>query len=342
MNDGYSQFFREAQKSAGLTNGSGKKSPPTKKQPAKFQLQSSSVSQKNRRQSIENRTPEQRLRMELAERLNRRKKAASGRRKKLPIYPVVCAAMALVTCTIAYMKSDLMDEWLEKVEVSAFGFAGAAENSVNKAAPSAAAPAPAKAEKNSSGPNEKTAKGAETKGAAKAAEVPNTKGWSPEEMSFFSKLNERKKELDLREAELGKLEEELQKRKSELDEKLKSLESMRTEIAKTLKTRVAEDQQKVDKLVQVYSSMKAQQAAKVIETLNEDLAVEILEKLKKKNAAEILDMMNAKKARKLSELLTGYQRSTASVGGEESSDSDAPQGAGGTKPSEPPAQKATK
>ena len=90
----------------------------------------------------------------------------------------------------------------------------------------------------------------------------DTKKWTPEELSFLGKLNDRKKELDMREAELGRLEEELQKRKSELDEKLKQLEATRTDISKTLKTRVAADQEKIDKLVQVYSIMKPQQAAK--------------------------------------------------------------------------------
>lgn len=222
------------------------------------------------------------------------------------------------------MKSDVVDEWLGKVEISAFGQATAAEPAQAneaKAAPGKAS-SPGKEEKLAAGPTEKKEKSAETKIGEKTVETPSTKGWTAEEMSFFSKLSERKKELDLREIELGKLEEELQRRKAELDEKIKTLEAMRVDISKTLKTRVAEDQQKVDKLVQVYSSMKAQQAAKVIESLNEDLAVEILEKLKKKNAAEILDMMNAKKARRLSELLTGYQRSTASAGAEDNAETE--------------------
>jgi flagellar motility protein MotE (MotC chaperone) len=145
------------------------------------------------------------------------------------------------------------------------------------------------------------------------------KGWSDEEMSFFKKLNDRKKEQDLREAELNKMEEELQRQKVELDEKIKRLEAMRGEISQTLKARVASDQEKVDKLVQMYSSMKPQQASKIIESLNEDLAVEVLDKMKKKSAAEIMNAMDSKKAQRLSELLTGYQRmpSSAKTSGEQ-------------------------
>ena len=147
----------------------------------------------------------------------------------------------------------------------------------------------------------------------KKSDAPDIKEWTPEELSFFNKLNDRKIELDQRESELSRLEEELQRQKAELDGKIKQLESMRVEISKTLKTRVATDQVKVDKLVDVYSNMKPQQAAKVIENLDEDLAVEVLDKLKKKNAAEILNVMDSKKARRLSELMTGYQRTPASA-----------------------------
>lgn len=225
---------------------------------------------------------------------------AKRRRPKFPLYPILSSAAIAGLAALGYSQADRVDEWLARVEVGVFGHASAAEQEK-----------PAKSEKPAAGPAEKPEKAAEAKVVEKKAEAPNVKQWTPEELSFFSKLSERKKELDLREAELAKLEEELQRRKAELDEKLKALEEMRSEISKALKTRVATDQGKVDKLVQVYSSMKAAQAAKVIETLNEDLAVEILDKMKKKSAAEILDMMNAKKARRLSELLTGYERSPA-------------------------------
>jgi flagellar motility protein MotE (MotC chaperone) len=119
------------------------------------------------------------------------------------------------------------------------------------------------------------------------------------------------------------LEAELQKRQGELEKKIRQLETMRDEISKTLKNRVTLDKEKVGKLVDFYSSMKPSAAAKVIETVNEDLAVEVLDHMKKKNAAEILDLMNPKKARRLSELLTGYERTTASVD-EEAADTQKP------------------
>lgn len=236
----------------------------------------------------------------------RQSKSARRRRQRFPLYPALCAAAIAGLAGLGYSQVDRLDAWLERIEIGAFGRAVASESQ-----------SPTKAEKPAATVEQKVEKPAEAKVAEKKVEAPDIKQWTPEELSFFGKLSERKKELDLREAELAKLEEELQRRKVELDQKLKSLETMRAEISKALKTRVAADQEKVDKLVQVYSSMKSVQAAKVIETLNEDLAVEILDKMKKKSAAEILDMMNAKKARRLSELLTGYERSPASVENDE-------------------------
>jgi flagellar motility protein MotE (MotC chaperone) len=273
-------------------------------------------------------TPEDRVRTELALRIKRKKQQALRKRQKFPLYPVACATAALIMSVVGYQNfaafEEIFDKTLGRIEIGIFGQASASGKPAEAPRPGASAAAgPAKAAESIAGQAEKSAG---TLPVAKPVETPNVKQWTTEEVSFFSKLNERKQELDLREAELVKLEEELQKRKAELDQKLKQLESMRAEISQTLKTRVSNDQEKVDKLVQFYSNMKPQQASAIIESLNEDLAVEVLDKMKKKNAADILNLMDAKKARRLSELLTGYQRTPSAASAaivEESSAQDA-------------------
>lgn len=287
MKNGYDRFFRQAQQAKGLID---------RKEP-KFRLKKQSGPE----------TPEERLRQELARRIRANKRAALER-KKLPIYPMMVSAIAFVVCGLGYHFADQIEIPFEKIEIGFFGSARAADESPVAGKTNAAA----KPANSSQSGQEETANSAESKAASSAKPSESTRQWTQEEISHFTKLNERKRELDLREAELAKLEEELQRRKEELDEKIKKLEAMRAEISKALESRVAEDQAKVNKLVEVYSGMKPAQAARVIETLNEDLAVEILDKMKKKSAAEILDMMDAKKARRLSELMTGYRRKTAS------------------------------
>lgn len=131
---------------------------------------------------------------------------------------------------------------------------------------------------------------------------------SEEEVRVFSKLQKRKEELDQRELELAKLEEELQKQKVELEEKLKDLDKVRQGVASVLKERISVDSEKLDRLVEFYSNMKPQNAAKIFEEVDESLAVEILGRLKKKNAAEIMNLVKPDKAQRLSEKYTGYRR----------------------------------
>jgi flagellar motility protein MotE (MotC chaperone) len=167
----------------------------------------------------------------------------------------------------------------------------------------------ADAEKPAAEKDAKAEKSAETKEAKSESPALSKPTCSPEEMSYLGKLNERKKELDLREGELNKLDEELQQQKAMLEKRLQQLEQTRTQIADTLKNQVTIDKEKVDKLVEFYSNMKPQQAAKIIESLNEDLAVETLGRMKKKNAAEIMNLLDPKKAQSISEKFAGYKRS---------------------------------
>lgn len=312
----------------------------------KFKLQGSEMQQdasSKSRDRIRIGTPEDQLRKEIARRSKERKSASLKKRQAFPVFPAIIAVVALVSSGVGYFQPELMDQALQSVsnvsglEISMFGSAnaagaeaGAAKKTAKTAGKGAEVTKPAAkaiehgAEAAAAGHGESAgvaaavAGAADTQVASETTKPSDIRNWTDEELGFFNKLNDRKKELDLRESELAKLEEELQKQKTDLDEKLKQLEAMRADISKTLKTRVAVDQEKVDKLVQTYSTMKAQNAAKIIETLNEDLAVEVMDKMKKKNAAEIMNMMDAKKARRLSELLTGYQRSPANANEAES------------------------
>jgi len=303
---GYDEFFKQARRAGGVSSGpsSGRESKQMKFKMNTGRGKATEVAGDRRSHGGGAKTPaltpEEHLRLELARRLRKKKAEAFRRRRAFPVFPAICVLVAFALSVVGSYKPEALDWVMTHIEVGVFGNARA--QNTNTAKP--ASPSPAQEEKAADPKHD-------AKTETKTEAAPNVRGWTPEELSFFKKLNERKKELDLREAELTKLEEELHKQKKELDEKIGQLEAMRVRISSTLKSRVADDQEKVDKLVQFYSNMKPQQAAKVIETLNEDLAVEVIDKMKKKNAAEIMNMMDSKKARRLSELLTGYQRSPA-------------------------------
>ncbi len=262
-------------------------------------------------------SPEDVVREHLAARAKSRRleknRKSIRRGKQAPVFASLMLVCSFAAAAGGFLFPDSLEQFvrvvnklgLPEIRISPIGVADA--DTSKDAAGDAKKPAKSASDK----PAEKSnAAGvaSSAKASDKADPAFDISTWTPEELSFFKKLNDRKAELDRREAEIVKLEEELQKQREGIEEKIKQLENMRKQISETLKGRVEQDQEKVAKLVEVYSSMKPAQASKIIETLNEDLAVSLLDKMKKKNAAEILNSMSAVKARKLSEMLTGYRQ----------------------------------
>lgn len=211
-------------------------------------------------------------------------------RSKNSLYPIV-SLMAMMVGLSSYMIfPQVFEDLFSHIEVSYMGQAKAQAN--RKKAPS----------KKSEG----KAKAASAQSQAGASQSTESKRSVSEDISYLSSLRERKAALDLREAELNQLEEELQRQKVEVEERIAELMKIREEIKTKLEDRVEADEQKVKKLVDLYSSMKPKQAAKVIESINTDLAVEVLAQMKKKSAADIMNVMDEKVAKELSERLTGY------------------------------------
>lgn len=188
---------------------------------------------------------------------------------------------------------DEIDIWMSKVEVSMSPMAIAEES---KTATSAT-----NAEKSQS------AASAGVASAVPAVESAKT-SYTTDELNHFARLNERKTELDQREQELNRMEDELLKQREVLEKKMVELDETRRKISSVLEERVQIDEKKVETLVQLYSNMKPQQAAKVIETIDEDLAVQILGRMKKKSAADIMNLLKAEKAQVISEKYAGFKR----------------------------------
>lgn len=161
---------------------------------------------------------------------------------------------------------------------------------------------------------EKASEGAETKSGSAGSssaegEAPvSATTTSSDELGHLSHLRDRKKELDLREEELNKMEAALNAQREEVEKKLVELEDVRRKISSVLEEKVQADDQKIENLVQFYSSMKAPQAAKIIETIDEDLAVKVMARMKKKTAADIMNLLRPEKAQTISEKYVGYRK----------------------------------
>ena len=215
------------------------------------------------------------------------------RRRKFPLGAVLLMIVSLSTFAWTAFYPDEFDQIFQKVEIRFMGMASASDEGAAKSA-----------EKK----EEKSASSAKSEKAKGPSESSVREEGGEEDLSYLGKLNERRKELDLREKELGELEEELHRQRTEVEARIKKLEEIRAEIANVLKEKVDVDQSKVDKLVEFYSNMKPKQAAEILAAINEDLAVEILGKMKKKNAADIMNLLAPAKAQVISEKFAGYKR----------------------------------
>ncbi|MFV0423442.1 hypothetical protein [Oleidesulfovibrio sp.] len=110
-----------------------------------------------------------------------------------------------------------------------------------------------------------------------------------------------------KEEELNRRETDLRKLERELDTKIQNLQALEDRLAKMLEEAGEVKDKKLRHLVDVYSNMKAKQAAAVLETLDEKIAVRILAGMRGRQAGEILSFVNAQKAARLSEALTKMQ-----------------------------------
>lgn len=220
-------------------------------------------------------------------------------KKKIPIKLMIFSFLGMVITGTGLVFHEEVDSYIKKIEIT-MNIASAEGPTAPSTAEAAAGSATASTAASGSSTNSEAIS---VPGSSVAATNNAT-----EDSNHFANLNERKKELDLRESEISQSEKELISQKEELEKRIKELEQMREKISSILEERVKSDKEKVDNLVQMYSNMKAPQAAKVFENLDEDLAIEILGKMKKKNAADIMNLLKPDKAQILSEKYAGYKR----------------------------------
>lgn len=121
-----------------------------------------------------------------------------------------------------------------------------------------------------------------------------------EQVISAQELQKRSDALDHREQSLNTIEENLNARMA----KLKDLETI---LKKMLDEANSVKDTRMQKLIDVYTNMKPQQAASVMETIDVPLAVKVLAGMKSRQAGEILNKMSKTKAAKISEELIKLQ-----------------------------------
>ena len=277
-NNGYDAFFKAAKENRKKPNAAVKPKKPSSAASAKKKTLDEYTEQELRKI----------FKMQDSQKTSFKTKKKT-KKQSFPAGGLALTSTLILLSSIYFLLPDEIESSLPKIKWSFFTAASAQDQE--------------KTDKKDPVQGEKTSENQEAQAANQKSEK---NSWSEEDVSYFSKLNERKQELDLREKELGELEQELNKQKAEIEARIQYLEKVRGDIALVLQDRVEVDEKKVEKLVQFYSNMKPGQAAQIISGINEDLAIGVLSKMKKKNAAAILNLIEAKKAKKLSEKFAGY------------------------------------
>lgn len=101
----------------------------------------------------------------------------------------------------------------------------------------------------------------------------------------------RRQQLAEREAALVAKEQELKKLSAKLESQLKALEDSRKRLDDSMKAQTTaqkkQQEEKAQKMVKLFKTMRGEQAGKMIDTLHEDLALALLSRMDTKSVAKL-------------------------------------------------------
>lgn len=118
------------------------------------------------------------------------------------------------------------------------------------------------------------------------------------------KLEQEKKDMDLREKELKTLSVSVDKKIAEIDTKLEKLENLQKKIEALLAEKSVEEKKRVKDLAVIYEKMSPDRAALAMNGMDPALATDILANMKAKAAAKVLNMLDKQKTSQLSTRFT--------------------------------------
>ncbi len=122
-------------------------------------------------------------------------------------------------------------------------------------------------------------------------------------MELFQDLTARRKKIEERERELSVREALLKAAEQELSQKYDELVSLRTEIKDLLVVQTEEEEKRTASLVKIYEGMKPKDAARIFNTLDLDVLLNVVSKMSERKSAPILASMEPERARTVTIML---------------------------------------
>ncbi len=132
--------------------------------------------------------------------------------------------------------------------------------------------------------------------------------YSDVKMEMFEDLANRRKEIEERERELVLREALLKAATQEIEQKYKELEGIKSEIQTLLEQQTEEEKKRVASLVKIYEGMKAKDAARIFDTLDMDVLIQVMTQMSERKSAPILAAMNADRARSVTIMLAEQKK----------------------------------
>lgn len=170
------------------------------------------------------------------------------------------------------------------------------------------------------------AAGADAKGApASSPAPPNSEsclpsvdyaseiGVSSQEFLVLRSLQERRKELDDREAGIETREQAAAAAEQRLQEQIGQLKGVQSEVQTLLTAMDTKRDERMDALVKTYETMKPKDAAKIFDGMDDAILIDLSKGMKPANLAPIMALMQPKRAETLTRMLSNLAKPPASI-----------------------------
>lgn len=129
--------------------------------------------------------------------------------------------------------------------------------------------------------------------------------FSDSEIALLQELAERREALEVKSQEIDKRAVQLKVAEEEIDKKIKQLKEYEQRLGKLINQYSDKEQENINSLVKLYSSMKPKDAARIFNTMNLDISTAILKGMKPSASSAILSQMDSEKAQAITAELIG-------------------------------------
>ncbi|CCG06832.1 MotE family protein [Pararhodospirillum photometricum] len=127
----------------------------------------------------------------------------------------------------------------------------------------------------------------------------NPSAFTQSEIDLLQRLSERRAQLEGQAHELDQREAMLRAAEGRIDRKIAEMKSLESSIQTLLREKDAQEQARIDMLVNIYKTMKPKDAAAIFDNMDLPLIVDIFMLMKERSSASILAAMNPAKAREV-------------------------------------------